>query len=87
MAVSFMQCVAVAMALLGVASSGVSAAQAAPYTAPRDGLDAGGMSYQLGIWSAILLVSVALYGFYSLGSMDYSGDTALYVDTGSASSE
>ena len=63
---------------------GVVGASAQTYSAPRDGLDTAGMSYQLGIWSAILLIAVAFYGFYSLSSLDYSGDTALFVDAGSS---
>lgn len=56
-------------------------ADAQSYTAPREGLDTAGMSYQLGVWSAILLLVVGFYGFYSLSSMDYSDDAALFVET------
>ena len=76
MSTTFAKCIALATLILG--------ASAGQYAAPRDGLDAAGMSYQLGIWSAILLIAVAFYGFYSLSSLDYSGDTALFVDAGSA---
>jgi hypothetical protein len=71
-------------ACLATATALVLGATAAPttYTAPREGLDAAGMNYQLGIWTAILLIAIGIYGFYSLGSLDYSGDTALFVDPG-----
>lgn len=51
------------------------------YSAPVNGIDAAGQNYQLGIWSAILFIGIAVYGFYALASLDYSGDTLFYVDT------
>ena len=73
MPAQFSACLAVATTLVLGCSAG--------YTAPRDGLDSNGMSYQLGIWSAILLLAIGIYGFYALGSLDYSNDTVLFVDT------
>jgi hypothetical protein len=72
----------VSSAFVAFAASLLVLGDAAPaYTTPRDGLTESGMTYQLGIWTAILLLSIGIYAFYALGSMDYSGDTILFVET------
>ena len=58
-------------------------ALAAPQTAYNpavNGLNEAGQVYQLGVWSAILLAVVGIYGFYSVANIDYSGDSLFFVD-------